>query len=457
MASLNVLPNEVLCNILDMLTTKEKFRVREVCSRWKDLVDKSVPFYGVKLSDEKYDEVATRFGTRRVSSLKFACGHRYSRHSSIIPIQNLSFLKRLVLTKSLDQTSRLDALADLVKRADKLVELEIRYGDGTNWHGEDKIAALLPALRKIKKLFLPQYRFGIRTLPVNSWKSIIHREMPELQHLQIDVVPWNRNLTHFNFFELATFKPHLREIVIQNARDFGGFPFCKRVTVVWDVKSCNAKGLRKLKLLGEASRVLNEAPQWKTLLSNQNNMEELQLYDADVSLPGPRFNISMIQPVLRKSMETLHTIRLDIRAERPGTRGDFDMEIFAHLATLRVLHLSAWEVKQEAVFANKKNVLRGVKNCSTVISATLCKLVLHGFTFSTEEANNCIQEISKLDLEKVELLRSSIPEISTVWKWFSRRALKMGLKKDVQAKTLYLPAKFAGVEFHFKHRKSSTC
>ncbi|CAL8108051.1 unnamed protein product [Orchesella dallaii] len=452
MASLDVLPNEVLCNILDMLTTKEKFRARQVCRRWKGVVDEFVPFYGVQLCDRNCNQVAMRYGRRRVSSLGFPwLSNDYNKHC--IPIQNLSLLRRLSLTRSLS----VDALADLVKRADKLLELEIKTinGPNWNWHDEDKIAALLPALRKVKKLFLRQSFPANRTMLFNSWKPIMHREMPELQHLEIDVKPLYIN--HFNVFELATFKPHIRELVFQNADESGGSALCKRVTAVWDVKSRNAKGLRKLKLLGEASRVINEAPQFETLLSNQNNLEELQLYDSDLFDPGPRFSFSLVQPVLRKSMETLHTIRLDIFAERIGTRDDFDMEIFAQLATLRELHLSVWEVKREAVDGNQKNVLRGVKNCSTVISATLCKLFLHGFAFSTEEANDCIRKICKLDLEKVDFFRSGMPEISTVWKWFSRRVRKLGLKKDVQVKTLCLPAKFAGVEFHFEHSKGSTC
>ncbi|CAL8107784.1 unnamed protein product [Orchesella dallaii] len=450
MASLDVLPNEVLCNILDMLTTKEKFRAREVCRRWKGVVDEFVPFYGVQLYDQNYNQVAARFGRRRVSSLEFpSASNEYRKHC--IPIKNLSLLRRLSLTKSLSR----DALADLVKRADKLIELEIRYINGPNWHDKDNIASLLPALRKVKKLFLRQCYPVNWTMLFNSWKPIMHREMPELQQLEIDLTPLYPN--RFNFFELATFKPHLRELAFQNADELGGFATCKRVTAVWDVKSRNAVGLRKLKLLGEASRVLNETPQLETLLSNQNNLEELQLYDSDLFGPGPRFSFSLILPVLRKSMQTLHTIRLDISAEQIGPRDDFDMEVFAHLPTLRELHLSVWEIKREAVYGNQKNVLRGVKNCNTVISATLFKLFLHGFTLSTEEANDCIRKICKLDLEKVELSRSTIPEISTVWVWFTRRAREMGLKKDVQVKTFYLPAQVAGVEFHFEHKKSSTC
>ncbi|CAL8105552.1 unnamed protein product [Orchesella dallaii] len=448
MASLDVLPNEVLCNILGMLTTKEKFRAREVCRRWKGVVEGFVPFYGVQLYDQNYDEVAMRFGRRRVSSLEFPClSNDYRKHS--IPIQNLSLLRRLSLTRSLS----VDALADLATRVNKLIDLEIRFVRGSNWQDKDPIAALLPALRTVKNLFLPQDYLVNHTNILNSWMPIIRREMPELQRLEIDVSFGNP--THINIIELATFKPHLRELVIQDVREFIMFPSYKRVTAVWDLIPRNATGLQKLKLLGIASRVINAAPQFETLLSNQNNLEELQLYDSDEFITGPRFSISLIQPVLRKSMETLHTIRLDISAERIGIRDDFDMEIFAHLPTLRELHLTVWEIKPFR-YRNQKNVLRGIKNCSTVISATLCKLVLHGFTFSTEEADNCIQEICKLDLQKVELWRSSMPEISTVWKWFSRRAKKMGLKKDVQAKTLPLDARFAGIEFHFEYKKSST-
>ncbi|CAL8107778.1 unnamed protein product [Orchesella dallaii] len=453
MVSLDVLPNEVLSNILGLLTTNEKFRARQVCSRWKGVVDELVPFYRVILCNENYDEVAMRFGRRRVLSLGIpSISNDYNK--DCVPIQNLSNLRHLSLASSLS----VDAMRDLVTRADKLIELQIYYGHCTNWqywHDNDKISALLPALRKVKKLLFPQLTLADLTMLLNSWKPIIQSEMPELQHWEIDVTLWNP--PQFNFFELATFKPHLRELMIQDALHFGGLRSYNRITAVWDVKSRNTNGLRKLKLIGSASLVINKTPQLENLLSNQYNLEELQLYDSNVPSPGEGYTMSIIEPVLTKSMETLHTIRLDIGAEQVMSADDFDMEIFSQLAKLRELHLSVRVVRYWAMYGDRKDVLRRIKNCNTVISATLRKLVLHGFTFSAQEADDCITEIAKLDLEKVELLRSSIPEISTVWKWFSRRARKMGLKKGVQAKTLYLPAEFIGVEFYFEHTKSSTC
>ncbi|CAL8107766.1 unnamed protein product [Orchesella dallaii] len=453
MASIDVLPNELLCKILDTLSTEQKFRAREVCRRWKDVVDELVPFYGVQLCDEKYDQVSTRFGTRRVSSLKFTCGHVYSRHS-IIPIQNLSFLKRLVLTKSMN----VDALTDLITRADKLIEMEIWNGYDSDWYDKQQTAVLLPALRKVKKLLLPKYEHGNQVMLFHSWKHIIQREMPELQHFEIDVSL--ENLFHPRFYWLATLKPNLREFMVQNVgRDVGFSPYV-RVTTIWNVngQSRDSEGLRKFNFINAPSSVLiHETPQWETILFNQNNLEELQLYDLVVPRPGKGYSMSLIEPVLTKSMATLHTIRLDIGAERIRASDDFDMEIFAKLATLRELHLSVRVVKFQAIFGNGINFLRGIKNCSTVISATLCKLVLHGFMFSTEEANDCIKQIAKLDLEKVVLFRGSTPEISTVWKGFSRRARKMGLKKEARVKTLYLPVEFAGIEFEFEHKKTSTC
>ncbi|CAL8107769.1 unnamed protein product [Orchesella dallaii] len=455
MASLDLLPNELLCNILGMLSTKEKLRAREVCRRWKGVVDEFVPFYRVQLCDKTFDEVAMRFGSRRVSSLEFTCEHSdsYNTHS-IIPIQNLSFLKRLVLA----QDMRVDALADVAMRADNLIELDIRYGHIKTWHEKKQIAALLPALREIKKLLLP-ILCQLNRNPIslfNLWKDIMQREMPKLQHLEIDVCTGNPTSPHF--IDLATFKPHLREFVVQKADALGGRVPNKRVTLVWNVngQSRDSEGLRKLKLINEASCVLkDETPQWETLLSNQSNMEELQLYDFYVQLPGKEgYSMSLIEPVLTRSMKTLHTIRLDIGAERVGTCDDFDMEIFSKLATLRELHLSVRVVKFRAIFGKGINFLRGIKNCSTVISATLCKLVLHGFRFTTEEVNDCIKEIAKLDLKKVDFYCSRMPEISTVWEEFSSQARKMGLKNDVQTNSLYLPAEFIGVEFYFEHRKS---
>ncbi|CAL8107762.1 unnamed protein product [Orchesella dallaii] len=448
MATLDMLPNEVLCNILGMLSTIEKFRAREVCRDWRDVVDEIVPFYGVKICDENHDEVALRFGKRRVLSLEFSCDcdHGYTRNS--IPIKNLSFLKRVVLLQNI----HVNALVDLITRADKLIELEIRNGDDSHFHGKDKTAALLPALRKIKKLVLPNYDRVNQILLFNSWKHIIQSEMPKLQQLEIHVLRYNSNYP--NFFELSTIKPDLCEFVVQNKYDLPGFSITKRVTAVWNAEShnSNSKGLRKLMLLGDASYVLlHRAPE---ILDNQNNLEELQLYDFYVPNPDPGYRMSLIEPVLTNNMETLHTIRLSISR----SWNDFDMEIFAHLPTLRELHLSLREIKYTAMCSsNRKNYLRGIKNCSTVISATLCKLVLQGFKFSAKEANDCIKEIAKLDLEKVDFFRSGLPEIATVWMWFSSRVCKMGLKKEVQAKTLYLPVELAGVELHFKHKKTSTC
>ncbi|CAL8107756.1 unnamed protein product [Orchesella dallaii] len=453
MTTLKMLPNEILCNIMGMLSTREKFKARVVCRDWRNVVDEIVPFYGVIICNENHDEVALRFGKRRVLSLEFSCFHGYTRNS--IPIKNLSFLKRVVLLQNI----HVNALVDLVTRADKLVELEVRNGHNSHFHDKDKTAALLPALRKIKKLILPKYDLGTQILLFNSWKHIIQSEMSKLQHLEIDVLPFNSNYP--NFFELITLKPHLCDFMVQIEGRIEAYPTFRKVIAVWNAEYHNSEGLRKLKLMGEASYFLRKQPQqWKTLLANQNNLEELQLYDFYVPRPFyDGYNMSLIEPVLTKSMETLHTIWLDISwgYDRREPRGDVDVEIFAHLPKLRELHLTVREIRYAVMHGEEIDYLRGIKNCSTVISPSLCKLVLHGFEFSTEEVNDCIKELVKLDLEKVDFYHSRMPEISTVWEEFSSQARKMGLKNDVQTNSLYLPAEFIGVEFHLKHRKTSTC
>ncbi|CAL8124614.1 unnamed protein product [Orchesella dallaii] len=446
MNSIETLPNEILCKILGFLSTHEKFRAREVCQKWKGQVDENVPFFDVILSNSSDPAVLARFQTRRVASIILP-GPSYL--CSNIPIQNLSHLCRLKLVGNVVGP----AVTDLATRAVNLTELEIWMNLDSDWPERKKTCELLPALRKIKNLYLRNSFGGIAWFTFECWKPILRDEMPKLKRLEIDVSRWRATDRDTNLFGVVTFKPsaNLCEFSLYNSSETQpeGLNSYVRVAAGWEERSEGAsasKGLRKLNLIGVTRRVVTDYKQWGILLSDQGNLEELQLYDSYSHFPGCGYDMSIIQQALRNNVDSLHTIRLDIEADRGSN--EFDMGIFAPLATLRHLHL----IRPGGILRDSGRIVRDlcrIQNCSTVIKGTLRSLLLYGFKFQKQEIDDVIKEMVKLNLERVEFARSAVFEIGVGWNYFQRLALQMNMKPEVKVIMTFLPSGSYGVEFRF--------
>ncbi|CAL8131782.1 unnamed protein product [Orchesella dallaii] len=138
----------LLCKVLNLLRTNEKFRVRRVCKKWRSQVDENVSFHTC-LCNGNYDEVIRRFGSSRcVTSIWI---DDYSKTD--IPVHNFTSLKNLTVNGSVHKL----ALPELLSKATNLpfLRLFVDHGsENTTINVAARAGNSYPALLSIKELYI---------------------------------------------------------------------------------------------------------------------------------------------------------------------------------------------------------------------------------------------------------------------------------------------------------------
>ncbi|CAL8108222.1 unnamed protein product [Orchesella dallaii] len=277
---LNDFPNELLCKVLNFLNTKEKFSARQVCTRWRNQIDKNVIFH-IVLNDSNYDWIRLNFETSRCvrSIWIFDYSHKD------IPIQNLTFLHTLTVGRKVNKL----ALTELLTNAKTLDHLQLyvdheRENDVINQMARK--SNNFPALLSIKNLHIgyDSRSSWLDSWSERAWNEILNEEMPNVHRLVVDLYPNIPTLQGFDYFRLAAGMPKLQDFTYR----------------VWS--------------------------------SHRKNYYEV-LGDVRIHL------LPQFLRVLQNNRKSLSSISLQIDTKRSGY---IDMEMFSSLPSLQKLSIQAW-------------------------------------------------------------------------------------------------------------------
>ncbi|CAL8124616.1 unnamed protein product [Orchesella dallaii] len=436
---INDFPNEILCKILSLLSTEEKFRAREVCKRWREQVDTNVLFH-IQLSDSTYNEVRQRFQMRRVASLQIASLYSHSN----IPIENLNSLRRLELVNDIGE----EAFKDLFTRAAFLKRLKLNVLVESSWEEPNPNFpgnTYFPALSNIKHLSIEVMRCEADlATSLGACSVLIDHNMHNVQSLTIKLSTGTLVILQgLDYFRLAASKANLRKFIFTRNPSLKMKPnsdvFLKDALPISPTLSTALRKLRLTHVKADVMKIHEKA--WEVLLSEQKHMKTLQLYSDSSCSQG--ISLSAVLPVIRKSWASLHTIALEIDINRSQS-GGLDMDIFADLKSLRYLNIKSWsnknvEFSQSTTVANTIPNVPKIYNCDAIITTTLRKLSIIGFKLTDVDFSNVMSKIGKLDMGKMEVTRNKMPSSArrNSGSWVRETGMNKGIK--VGSHYYYLP------------------